>query len=127
MPYPDISGGDLDQAGRGVDVDRVQHWERWTSYMGKAPEVMAPTCADPETGEVLPIGRFWNVWGKLPVDRRMVDLTPAAVFRIRRMLWRYLGWRPRSRRAGISAMVPPDVSERLIEWARSCDGTPSPS
>ena len=111
----------------GTSAARVRHWERYASYIAKQPETMA--MVDEETGEVLSldgVGRFWGTWGTLPIDRRMVELKADEVFRIRRAIWRYLGWRSRSRRAGLSAMVPASITERLITWARGLDGMRAP-
>ena len=68
-------------------------------------------------------GKWWGVWGKLPIDPLHHRLTHAAAVKVWRVTRKYLR-RQRVRRvargmSAITCFLPSHDAERLVHWARA--------
>lgn len=113
-----VGSGDPKHLEAGTQCDPLFSWRgviRYASvYLGKA------TCfADPETGEVLPVGRFWGIWGEDALIKLVRHSIPRrAWYSAARALLRTAACRGLLRRGGSRTLfAPAEDVERLLRLA----------
>lgn len=113
-----VGSGDADHQAAGTEASYAERWGKLGAYMCKYLGKEVPAAVDPETGEVINIGRFWGQWcaALAPIKETTVQVVNGSVWAVRRAVWRYTGLASRAWRVGVQAFVPWEVSQRLCQW-----------
>lgn len=118
--YEVVASGDERHLRAGTNTERVRTYNGAISYAAKyATKRVCFT--DVDTGELLPVGRFWGVLSRdnVPFARQLFRLDEATFYKVRRVLsrlWRGLcrGSAPR----GFTVYASGETWARVVAWAQ---------
>jgi len=119
--YEVVGSGDAGHRLAGTQVDEARTWRGVAAYvsgyLAKTDQSECPV--DPETGELVPVGRWWGIWNGelLPIELEGMALTREQAIRVRRVLLRYLGRRGRGALQTITCFLLSSTAIRLFIWA----------
>jgi hypothetical protein len=134
-----VGSGDEKHERAGTNVTQCRSWNGIASYAAKymQKDVKVPT--DPETGEPLPVGRFWGCHRLecLGIEFQEEELTMRGAYAIRRAMRKLIGAALRAkgrykvklsrhlRRWGSSyTLLSATEVERLVRWAEGRGAAP---